>query len=588
MKRKVKTRKLSIRFKILIPVCVCVLVVCVVMGINSYKHIKDGMVEMGVQEADMAADLTLRMLDGDEVEQIVPGAEESDAYKGVLAALKNMKDSCGIAYLYTLYTDGTNVYYGVDVEATEDVSYLGDPFADSYEELKSVFEGQEYVQDYIDETEDGDLITVYKPITNSAGKVVAVLGCDYDASDITARLEASLVGVIKIGVVCIVLAVAALSIIISTITRGLQKVDDKIYEIVHNEGDLTQKLDIHSGDEMELIAGNVNALLEYIRGIMLKISDNSEHLNGSSQKIAQNLAAAEVNITDVSATMEEMSAAMEETNASLEQISTSVGQVYTSIENMAARAEHGKDSSGEMNGRAASVRTEALNKQQEVAEQTAEMARTLDEKIEQSNAVQKIAQLTANIIEITDQTNLLALNASIEAARAGEAGKGFAVVADEIGKLAANSAEAAEQIQKVSAAVVEAVNGLALAAENMVEFAGITAVDGYQQLVEMSECYSKDAGDMNSIMEEFTSAAGEFVCCIDQSLALAYRKAMDEIRESTTAVSAAVEESAKGIVNVAEMSTDLTGSVGDIQKAADHNNEIADLLDTEVKRFKLE
>ena len=327
---------------------------------------------------------------------------------------------------------------------------------------------------------------------------------------------------------------------------------------------------------MELIAGNVNALLEYIRGIMLKISDNSEHLNGSSQKIAQNLAAAEVNITDVSATMEEMSAAMEKTNASLEQISTSVGQVYTSIENMAARAEHGKDSSGEMNGRAASVRTEALNKQQEVAEQTAEMARTLDEKIEQSNAVQKIAQLTANIIEITDQTNLLALNASIEAARAGEAGKGFAVVADEIGKLAANSAEAAEQIQKVSAAVVEAVNGLALAAENMVEFAGITAVDGYQQLVEMSECYSKDAGDMNSIMEEFTSAAGEL------------QKAMDEIRESTTAVSAAVEESAKGIVNVAEMSTDLTGSVGDIQKAADYNNEIADLLDTEVKRFKLE
>lgn len=500
MKRKVRTRKLGIKFKILIPVCVCVLVVCVVMGVNSYKHIQDGMVEMGVQEADMAADLTLRMLDGDEVEQIVPGAEESDAYKGVLAALKNMKDSCGIAYLYTLYTDGTNVYYGVDVEATEDVSYLGDPFEDSYEELKSVFEGQEYVQDYIDETEDGDLITVYKPITNSEGKVVAVLGCDYDASDITARLEASLVGVVKIGVVCIILAVAALSIIISTITRGLQKVDDKIYEIVHNEGDLTQKLDIHSGDEMELIAGNVNALLEYIRGIMLKISDNSEHLNGSSQKIAQNLAAAEVNITDVSATMEEMSAAMEETNASLEQISTSVGQVYASIENMAARAEHGKESSGEMNGRADSVRTEASSKQQEVATQVADMAQKLNEKIEQSQAVQEIAQLTANIIEITDQTNLLALNASIEAARAGEAGKGFAVVADEIGKLAANSAEAAEQIQKVSAAVVEAVNGLAQEAENMVEFAGITAMDGYQQLVEMSEFYSKDAGDMNAIM----------------------------------------------------------------------------------------
>ena len=110
---------------------------------------------------------------------------------------------------------------------------------------------------------------------------------------------------------------------------------------------------------------------------------------------------------------------------------------------------------------------------------------------------------------------LLALNASIEAARAGEAGKGFAVVADEIGKLATNSAEAAEQIQKVSAAVVEAVNGLALEAENMVEFAGTTAVDGYQQLVEMSEFYSKDAGDMNAVMEDFTSAAGELQKAID-------------------------------------------------------------------------
>lgn len=76
-----QNKKAGDKFKILIPVCVCVLVVCVVMGVNSYKHIQDGMVEMGVQEADMAADLTLRMLDGDEVEQIVPGAEESDAIK---------------------------------------------------------------------------------------------------------------------------------------------------------------------------------------------------------------------------------------------------------------------------------------------------------------------------------------------------------------------------------------------------------------------------------------------------------------------------------------------------------------------------
>ena len=249
-------------------------------------------------------------------------------------------------------------------------------------------------------------------------------------------------------------------------------------------------------------------------------------------------------------------------NEQVERMASLMEQMVTL---MNESADHANESSGELS---------------RVAETTMLMAKLSDEVetilSEFQKEFERVKTEVSTIESINSQTNLLALNASIEAARAGDAGKGFAVVADEIGKLAANSAEAAEQIQKVSAAVVEAVNGLALAAENMVEFAGITAVDGYQQLVEMSECYSKDAGDMNSIMEEFTSAAGEL------------QKAMDEIRESTTAVSAAVEESAKGIVNVAEMSTDLTGSVGDIQKAADYNNEIADLLDTEVKRFKLE
>ena len=249
-------------------------------------------------------------------------------------------------------------------------------------------------------------------------------------------------------------------------------------------------------------------------------------------------------------------------NEQVERMASLMEQMVTL---MNESADHANESSGELS---------------RVAETTMLMAKLSDEVetilSEFQKEFERVKTEVSTIESINSQTNLLALNASIEAARAGDAGKGFAVVADEIGKLAANSAEAAEQIQKVSAAVVEAVNGLAQEAENMVEFAGITAVDGYQQLVEMSEFYRKDAGDMNAIMEDFTSAAGEL------------QKAMDEIKESTTAVSAAVEESAKGIVNVAEMSTDLTGSVGDIQKAADHNNEIADLLDTEVKRFKLE
>lgn len=85
-----------------------------------------------------------------------------------------MYHTCGIAFLYTLYTDGDKVYYGVDTDNSDEQCMPGDEFEESYNELKDVFEGEEYVQDYIDSTEFGMLISVYKPIKNSSGDVVAI------------------------------------------------------------------------------------------------------------------------------------------------------------------------------------------------------------------------------------------------------------------------------------------------------------------------------------------------------------------------------------------------------------------------------
>lgn len=55
---KEKTRKASIRVKILFPASLLVLLVCVILGISSYRSINAGMVEMGVEEAEMAARFT--------------------------------------------------------------------------------------------------------------------------------------------------------------------------------------------------------------------------------------------------------------------------------------------------------------------------------------------------------------------------------------------------------------------------------------------------------------------------------------------------------------------------------------------------
>ena len=573
-KGKIRTRGLTIRAKILIPSIIIVVLVCGLMGYNSYTRFEESMVRMGVEEADMAATIVADSLDANLVSEVTVGSEGTQVYQNLQENLRKKQKACGIAFLYTLYTDGKKVYYGVDSD--EDAAKVGDEFADSYAELEPVFGGKEYIQDYIDHTEDGDLITVYKPIEDNAGKVVAILGCDYDASSIAAELQEAVAWTLQIGGICLLLAILILTIIVSRITKGLMQVNAKIYDLVHNEGDLTQKLDVRSGDELELIAGNVNELLAYIRKIMIGISSGSMRLMSTSRKMVDHLSSADESITDVSATMQEMSAAMEETTSSLNQITEAIDEIYSSVERVAGNADAGKVSSQEMESRASGANDAAAEGEKKANIETEKMAASLNEKIAKSKSVEQIEVLTSNIIEITEQTNLLALNASIEAARAGEAGRGFAVVADEIGKLAGNSADAATKIRQVSAEVIQAVDELAEGSQQMIEFVRNSTEEGFGGLVATSENYATDANAMRAMMEQFAQTAEEL------------RSTMDGIRESISAVNIAVEESAKGIAGVSESSVQLTGNVNDIQSEASDNNGIAEDLATEVGKFKLE
>ncbi len=572
---KQKTRKLGIQLKIMIPTIIVLVLACVFIGGSSYVQMKNGMVEMGVEQAKMAADIAVTVVDGDLLVGLEPGDEKSRAYQSVLESLRKIQKTCGIEFLYTLYTDGETVYYGVDTDDSEDQCAIGDEFESSYEELAGVFAGEEYVQEYIDPTEYGDLISAYCPIYNSDGEVVAILGSDYNANQVSARIANTLRTIVLFAGASIIIAVVILTVIIRTITRGLHNVNQKVYDLVNHEGDLTQKLDIRTGDEMELIAENINALLEHIRGIMKNISANSTQLTESSKAMAENLMNAEMNISDVSATMEEMSAAMEETNASLNQINEEVLQVTEAVDAIADSANQGSVDSNDIMQGAVRIYQNAVEQQRSAKEQAQAMAQTVNEKIERSKAVEEISELTTEIINITDQTNLLALNASIEAARAGEAGRGFAVVADEIGKLASNSAEAAGEIRRVSAEVISAVNELAKEAEVMLAFMEETAMTGYEKLLETSEEYRKNVGDMNGMMREFAAESQQL------------RENIDNIKEAIESVNIAVEESTKGIGNVAETAVNLTSAVSDIGGEADANKGVAEQLNGEVNKFKI-
>ncbi len=568
-----KTRSISIRAKIVLPVSLLIIVLCAVMGTNSYTHTKSGMVAMGVEQARMAAFIATKVIDADQLSKLT--SEKDEAYQELFVTLTGIKEDCGIKFLYTLFSDGNQVYYGVDTDNTDSHSGYGQPFEVSYQELQGVFGGVSYVQDFIDSTEHGDLISAYMPVTDDSGHVVAIVGCDYDASGVVKRLNDILRQTITITVICLLLVLVIISLIIGGIIKKLRIVNSKIYELVHNEGDLTQSIDVHTGDEMELIADNLNDLLGFIRKIMLNISANSKHLNESSRMVAENLSEAENSISDVSSTMEQMSAAMQESSASLDQVNESVEQVFDAVEEIYHRSEEGSRSSNEIMQNASEIYKKAIEDRKRAETQAAEMASAVQEKIEKSREVEQIRELTRNIINITEETTLLALNASIEAARAGEAGRGFAVVADEIGKLATNSAGAATEIQEVTAAVIETVDELAAEAETMIAFMNETAMGGYGKLLETSENYRNDVGSMNEMMQQFAAESEEIRC------------SMDNVRKTVSDIKTAVGESTLGISSVSELTVTLTGSVSEVGQEANSNRDIAEQLKMEVDKFKM-
>ena len=197
-----------------------------------------------------------------------------------------------------------------------------------------------------------------------------------------------------------------------------------------------------------------------------------------------------------------------------------------------------------------------------------EIREMLGEALEESRSVEKIKQLTGEILDITSQTNLLSLNASIEAARAGDAGKGFAVVADEI------RANTANNIQNISNLVISAVEKLAGNAETMLRFVDEKVLQDYDEFVVVVEKYESDADSMNSLIEEFSKNTGEI------------RDTISAMTTGLNDISTAVDESARGVTNVAESAVSLVSSMEQIKQQTVSNQEISQRLSGEVGRFK--
>jgi len=351
------------------------------------------------------------------------------------------------------------------------------------------------------------------------------------------------------------------------------ELDSIVNDINSNRGDLSKRISVKSSNEIGRVSANVNEFISKLENIMRVIKDNSKNLDNSVGNVAKRAETANASACDISAVMEELSATMEEVAATVRSVDEETATANDKVNNMAEETNGILNYTNEMNKRATELEKMAEGSKNEATGIVSAIMGELKEAMEKSKQVEKVAQLTTDILSISSQTNLLALNASIEAARAGEAGKGFAVVADEIRQLAESSKDTANNIQGINEMVIESVQGLINSGNKIIEFVDKTILPDYDNFVKSGRQYNEDATHINSTINNFSMLSKDLTDIINS------------ITDSIDGITKAVEESADGVTSAATSVDSMVADISDMNSEMESNEKISAKFKEETNCF---
>lgn len=383
---------------------------------------------------------------------------------------------------------------------------------------------------------------------------------------------------IKIGNVVVVLVAIAMAfnlvwIIVIPIERVKKQLDTIIKKLNRNKFDTNDRIYIKSKDEIGIMVDNINLLIEKMGNVLLLISEDSNKLINSVKVVSGKVTETNTSVGESSAAMEELAASMQEIAVTTQELTGNSDEIYGQMVKIADNAKDGSAFASKLMKEAKASRKQANNSKVETKDVIEEISSDLLKSINNSKQVDKIDELTEEILSISAQTNLLALNASIEAARAGEAGKGFSVVADEIRELADTSKETANTIQEISKLVQKAVHKLSSDSSKMIEFIEKTVMGDYDNFVAMAAHYYDGVHDIDKMFHDFSKMSTEL------------QETMQTVDHSIHLIADTIEESSGTINSVADNATDMVSAMEGVTGEMKVSEEVSKALLGEVKKF---
>ncbi|MBR5127015.1 MAG: methyl-accepting chemotaxis protein [Roseburia sp.] len=371
----------------------------------------------------------------------------------------------------------------------------------------------------------------------------------------------------------ILLLVVSMVGVLKPLLSMQKKLDLIIKNIEAGRGDLSQRVEVRGKDEIGQVAQGINSFIESLEGVMHQVMHNSEKLHQVTNNVSERVTNVNANSSDISASMQELSATMEEISASIISIREGTRDANGKVDVLADASKELVNYADLMEQRASDLENRAVENKQNTSAVVKENIAKWKKAADDSKQVERINELTNDILSISSQTNLLALNASIEAARAGEAGKGFAVVADEIRQLADSSRQTADRIQELNKMVTLAVNELVNSSSFIVSYINDTIMLDYDGFVDSGKQYNQDAEHVNGIVTEFYEMAEQL------------KQLVDNINGTISNIAIAIEGSAECVSDAATNTAVLAEDVKAVADEMGANKIIADELYSETERF---
>ncbi|PQJ60801.1 methyl-accepting chemotaxis protein [Vibrio chagasii] len=351
---------------------------------------------------------------------------------------------------------------------------------------------------------------------------------------------------IMTAVVITLIVIVLVSWLVSFLFRDLNRVSAALEEIASGEGDLTQRLEPKSDDEIGQLAQNFNRFVGNMHTMVIKLSEVSAALGNQARQTASQA--------------EERSARIQMQQDEINMVATAVNEMAAATQEIAGNADHTAQNSSEAVGaceHGTGQVTQTQSSIQNLAQEVQVATNVILELEEHGNSINAIL---SNIQGIAEQTNLLALNAAIEAARAGEQGRGFAVVADEVRVLSQRTHGSTQEIQQ-TIELLQGTTGKAVSIMNDSRTLAETSVD-----------------DANSAAASLTQI----------------HAAVERISDMATQIASAAEEQAsvtseitRNTEGIRDVSNELADEAHQAAEQAAQLSELSHELESEISRFKL-